>query len=243
MLSSDLPCTRNIQKIVSIFANRTGRICASEKYSVQKEHQAISLYPWGLVAPYMCISSVQYVCIYIYIYIRQYIYIYIYIYVYILYIYYYIYIHTYIIIYIYIYTYIHTYIHVCACIYIYIYTYIYTYTLIIIYDICIWVTYPNHTPESFGLEPLKDWLWVPAQTAGPSNVLHFPGVPSNLPIKLLGFSFTVSLRVVPHWESQGIRVHDEVVRCPQRVKCLEIGDWLEACWTSPALQGSWQWNR
>lgn len=24
-----------------------------------------------------------------------------------------------------------------------------------------------------------------------------------------------------------IRVHDEVVRCPQRVKCLEIGDWLE----------------
>ncbi|CAK8985904.1 unnamed protein product [Durusdinium trenchii] len=27
ILSSDLPCTRNIQKIISIFANRTGRIC------------------------------------------------------------------------------------------------------------------------------------------------------------------------------------------------------------------------
>ena len=26
----------------------------------------------------------------------------------------------------------------------------------------------------------------------------------------------------------GIRVHDEVERCPQRVKCLEVGDWLEA---------------
>ena len=26
----------------------------------------------------------------------------------------------------------------------------------------------------------------------------------------------------------GIRVHDEVVRCPERVKCLEVGDWLEA---------------
>eukprot|EP00913_Durusdinium_trenchii_P024535 g23033.t1 len=26
---------------------------------------------------------------------------------------------------------------------------------------------------------------------------------------------------------QGVRVHDEVDRCPQRVKCLEIGDWLE----------------
>jgi len=24
-----------------------------------------------------------------------------------------------------------------------------------------------------------------------------------------------------------IRVHDEVVRCPERVKCLEVGDWLE----------------
>ena len=27
ILSSDLPCTKNIQKIVSVFANRTGRIC------------------------------------------------------------------------------------------------------------------------------------------------------------------------------------------------------------------------
>eukprot|EP00434_Breviolum_minutum_P027581 symbB.v1.2.024393.t1/scaffold2269.1/size83792/5 len=27
ILSSDLPCTRNIQKIISVFANRTGRIC------------------------------------------------------------------------------------------------------------------------------------------------------------------------------------------------------------------------
>lgn len=26
-----------------------------------------------------------------------------------------------------------------------------------------------------------------------------------------------------------IRVHDEVERCPQRVKCLEVGDWLEVC--------------
>ena len=29
---------------------------------------------------------------------------------------------------------------------------------------------------------------------------------------------------------QGIRVHDEVERCSQRVKCLEIGDWLEVGW-------------
>lgn len=27
ILSSDLPCTKNIQKIISVFANRTGRIC------------------------------------------------------------------------------------------------------------------------------------------------------------------------------------------------------------------------
>lgn len=27
ILSSDLPCTRNIQKIISVFVNRTGRIC------------------------------------------------------------------------------------------------------------------------------------------------------------------------------------------------------------------------
>ena len=26
----------------------------------------------------------------------------------------------------------------------------------------------------------------------------------------------------------GVRVHDEVERCQERVKCLEIGDWLEA---------------
>ena len=28
--------------------------------------------------------------------------------------------------------------------------------------------------------------------------------------------------------SQGVRVHEEVERCSQRVKCLEVGDWLEA---------------
>ena len=27
IISSDVPCTKNIQKIVSVFANRTGRIC------------------------------------------------------------------------------------------------------------------------------------------------------------------------------------------------------------------------
>lgn len=32
ILSSDLPCTKNIQKIVSVFANRTGRICRLVSY-------------------------------------------------------------------------------------------------------------------------------------------------------------------------------------------------------------------
>ncbi|CAJ1345726.1 unnamed protein product [Effrenium voratum] len=36
ILSSDLPCTRNIQKIVSIFANRTGRICVRVHDEVER---------------------------------------------------------------------------------------------------------------------------------------------------------------------------------------------------------------
>ena len=27
---------------------------------------------------------------------------------------------------------------------------------------------------------------------------------------------------------RGVRVHEDVTRCHQRVKCLELGDWLEA---------------
>ena len=37
---------------------------------------------------------------------------------------------------------------------------------------------------------------------------------------------------------KGIRVHDEVERCPQRVKCLEIGDWLQALKIGP----EWLWK-
>ena len=36
ILSSDLPCTKNIQKIVSVFANRTGRICILELFYLTK---------------------------------------------------------------------------------------------------------------------------------------------------------------------------------------------------------------
>ena len=40
------------------------------------------------------------------------------------------------------------------------YTYVYT------MHMSFFGPYPYHTPESFGLEPLKNWLWVPAPTAG-----------------------------------------------------------------------------
>ncbi|CAK8989475.1 Uncharacterized protein SCF082_LOCUS1826, partial [Durusdinium trenchii] len=36
ILSSDLPCTRNIQKIISIFVNRTGRICVRVHDEVER---------------------------------------------------------------------------------------------------------------------------------------------------------------------------------------------------------------
>ncbi|CAJ1400949.1 unnamed protein product [Effrenium voratum] len=41
ILSSDLPCTRNIQKIVSIFANRTGRICVRVHEEVERCQQRV----------------------------------------------------------------------------------------------------------------------------------------------------------------------------------------------------------
>jgi len=41
ILSSDLPCTRNIQKIVSIFVNRTGRICIRVHDEVERCPQRV----------------------------------------------------------------------------------------------------------------------------------------------------------------------------------------------------------
>ncbi|CAE7386157.1 unnamed protein product [Symbiodinium natans] len=41
ILSSDIPCTKNIQKIVSIFANRTGRICIRVHDEVERCPQRV----------------------------------------------------------------------------------------------------------------------------------------------------------------------------------------------------------
>mmetsp|Transcript_36647 Transcript_36647/g.84506 ORF Transcript_36647/g.84506 Transcript_36647/m.84506 type:complete len:437 (-) Transcript_36647:204-1514(-) len=41
ILSSDLPCTKNIQKIVSVFANRTGRICVRVHEEVERCSQSV----------------------------------------------------------------------------------------------------------------------------------------------------------------------------------------------------------
>eukprot|EP00439_Symbiodinium_sp_Y106_P023310 s1940_g2.t2 len=41
ILSSDLPCTKNIQRIVSVFANRTGRICVRVHEEVERCSQRV----------------------------------------------------------------------------------------------------------------------------------------------------------------------------------------------------------
>jgi len=47
ILSSDLPCTKNIQKIVSVFANRTGRICVRVHEDVTRCHQRVKCLELG----------------------------------------------------------------------------------------------------------------------------------------------------------------------------------------------------
>lgn len=47
ILSSDLPCTKNIQKIVSVFANRTGRICVRVHEDVKRCHQRVKCLELG----------------------------------------------------------------------------------------------------------------------------------------------------------------------------------------------------
>ncbi|CAJ1434509.1 unnamed protein product [Effrenium voratum] len=47
ILSSDLPCTKNIQRIISVFANRTGRICVRVHEEVERCKQRVKCLELG----------------------------------------------------------------------------------------------------------------------------------------------------------------------------------------------------